>query len=775
MTVPTLAAAFDFTWTGSAAEVWTGFRAQAVEHLVVTDRSYVTPVTLTRGVHYTARIDAGSGTAWVAIIPGAMPAQPRAIRVLRVTPSTQVATFANYAPFDAAALETLFDDNALRDQELDRGATEALGRLDALEPRADALEDRADAIEREAVRGQPGEVMQRLPAAAARAGQAFVFDGAGQPATGSRPIAPYDLTTIANHARTLIAGDVAALTLPAATMTLEIIGYHAAFDGGGGVWRRLAGPEAGALRSLDRFTAAGAIDATNGGYWGLLADPIDIRQLGGHAGLADIAPVINAALTRAAAIAASAVVVPNVTYTQTTLIYMVSGVELRGAGPLSKIVATTIPYLAGTVAAPYAQGNAQVLAFNVDDWAIRNIGFDNKDDPFLEGGTRCIAAIECSFFQVTGCRFWTLGAATACLASTDYLISRNKAWSYRYAPTGDSLHDGMYDQWWGCARFEVSDNYANGNGDGYGVGRFGVMVTGTTSFDNIAAACTDFKILRNRITNMKEGMWINGRTGVNSDFEIVGNVIDNCTQYRGIDVSDSTRFKVSGNRIRAAKYNGILIYNETGWGTAGCSDFEVSNNEILDCNTSLNTGFNGIGILIRDNAVNGIVSDNLVRGANHTYPVGIQHATSSAVSISGRGHRAGTSGRVFNLSTGNLSFLQNDIDGVALYTPSIASVANVGSATASRCNALRLGDWVHVTGQVVVTPSVANVQTKLGIALPYASALTDARQLYGSATDGFGNTAVLTGDITNDRAELQFQINGTAAYIWRFSFVYQLL
>jgi hypothetical protein len=84
--------------------------------------------------------------------------------------------------------------------------------------------------------------------------------------------------------------DAEAATILAAAQTLRTSGYTTAGDGGHGLYKRMAAApsdptNAGYLRSVDRYTSAGATDATHGGYWQLVPEGgiVRIEQFGGVA------------------------------------------------------------------------------------------------------------------------------------------------------------------------------------------------------------------------------------------------------------------------------------------------------------------------------------------------------------------------------------------------------------------------------------------------------------------------------------------------------------
>jgi hypothetical protein len=83
---------------------------------------------------------------------------------------------------------------------------------------------------------------------------------------------------------------MASATIEASLTFAYTAGYTTAGDGGGGLYKRLAtAPSSPShpryVRSVDRYTLAGATDATNGGYWELVPENgvVNIQQLGGVA------------------------------------------------------------------------------------------------------------------------------------------------------------------------------------------------------------------------------------------------------------------------------------------------------------------------------------------------------------------------------------------------------------------------------------------------------------------------------------------------------------
>lgn len=102
------------------------------------------------------------------------------------------------------------------------------------------------------------------------------------------------------------------------------------------------------------------------------------------------------------------------------------------------------------------------------------------------------------------------------------------------------------------------------------------------------------------------------------------------------------------------------------------------------------------------------------------------------------------------------------------YTPTLTNVANLDSSVAYVMQWMRIGNTVTVGGKIDVNPTAAGL-VQLGISLPVASDFTGNFQCGGAAASPgvAGQSAAITGDITNNRAEMQFiavDLNNRAMY-----------
>lgn len=91
-----------------------------------------------------------------------------------------------------------------------------------------------------------------------------------------------------------------------------------------------------------------------------------------------------------------------------------------------------------------------------------------------------------------------------------------------------------------------------------------------------------------------------------------------------------------------------------------------------------------------------------------------------------------------------------------VYTPTLFNVANISASSASTFNYIRVGDRVHVFGEVDIDPTTTLTLTQLGISLPpISSAVNNTFDIAGTSADDLGTSARITGDVPNGRAELR--------------------
>lgn len=114
------------------------------------------------------------------------------------------------------------------------------------------------------------------------------------------------------------------------------------------------------------------------------------------------------------------------------------------------------------------------------------------------------------------------------------------------------------------------------------------------------------------------------------------------------------------------------------------------------------------------------------------------------------------------------------------YTPSYTNVSNTTAGTPGLCQWTRVGNVVTVSGRINLTVTNANASTNVGLSLPIASNFTNSNQCNGTFISALVTTAInggtITGDSTNDRADILFRSGATTgAQNFSFTFQYEIL
>jgi hypothetical protein len=110
-----------------------------------------------------------------------------------------------------------------------------------------------------------------------------------------------------------------------------------------------------------------------------------------------------------------------------------------------------------------------------------------------------------------------------------------------------------------------------------------------------------------------------------------------------------------------------------------------------------------------------------------------------------------------------------------LYTPTLNYVTNIATATPYRCQWLRVGNVVHVSGKVSITPAVGAVASELGMSLPIASTFSGSGDCSGAATSELnGPFSAIYADVANSRAAFKFFSSGSSVTVYTFTFTYYL-
>lgn len=112
------------------------------------------------------------------------------------------------------------------------------------------------------------------------------------------------------------------------------------------------------------------------------------------------------------------------------------------------------------------------------------------------------------------------------------------------------------------------------------------------------------------------------------------------------------------------------------------------------------------------------------------------------------------------------------------YTPTLTNTTNVAASTSYLAKYIRVGDIVFVAGRLNIDPTAAApTLTTLGVSLPIASDLTNSEQcsgVYARLNDATGG-GVVTGDTTNNRANITFFASNAGNNTGGYAFAYQVL
>lgn len=112
------------------------------------------------------------------------------------------------------------------------------------------------------------------------------------------------------------------------------------------------------------------------------------------------------------------------------------------------------------------------------------------------------------------------------------------------------------------------------------------------------------------------------------------------------------------------------------------------------------------------------------------------------------------------------------------YTPTITNVSHLASSTAFACQWIRVGNVVHVSGNVTLAGDSNSTLTEARMSLPISSALTANNNLGGAGAEilaAAGLSMAICARATSDDADLFFTPLDTSSHTFAFSFTYVVL
>lgn len=135
-------------------------------------------------------------------------------------------------------------------------------------------------------------------------------------------------------------------------------------------------------------------------------------------------------------------------------------------------------------------------------------------------------------------------------------------------------------------------------------------------------------------------------------------------------------------------------------------------------------------------------------------------------------------GSALHNNAGAVTGTTNQYVGSGTYTPTLTNVLSINASTAYKCQWMRVGNVVTVSGRVDMTPNGPTMASgiQLGISLPIASnfsASEDCGGAIGIAQDTSWAMSV-RGDATNDRAEIAGVPNSSNNRAYYFTFTYEV-
>jgi hypothetical protein len=109
------------------------------------------------------------------------------------------------------------------------------------------------------------------------------------------------------------------------------------------------------------------------------------------------------------------------------------------------------------------------------------------------------------------------------------------------------------------------------------------------------------------------------------------------------------------------------------------------------------------------------------------------------------------------------------------YTPTLTNSTNITSTTAYKCQYMRVGNVVTVSGRVVINPTTANLLTEMLMTLPVTASLVDNEELGGvfaSSSGATGNSGNIRAATSTDTAQFQILPDSNVARTYYFTFTY---
>jgi len=154
----------------------------------------------------------------------------------------------------------------------------------------------------------------------------------------------------------------------------------------------------------------------------------------------------------------------------------------------------------------------------------------------------------------------------------------------------------------------------------------------------------------------------------------------------------------------------------------------------------------------------------------------ITGSTSGSVKTSATGQLYGTA---IHNNSASVTGTVNQYIASGTYTPTVTSISNCSATSGNKCQYMRVGNIVTVSGSVNLTiTSGGAASTEVGVSLPIASDISVQSDLGGAFTVNRATTSgaeQCSGDTANNWASLSFLSSSTGLGRIYFTFTYEVL
>ncbi len=333
-------------------------------------------------------------------------------------------------------------------------------------------------------------------------------------------------------------------------------------------------------------------------------------------------------------------------YIQNTLL-LPSKSTLAGMGRCSRVIAK--PGVSSPVWGGVPGGTAGA-AMMVDNATIPggNTGIVLRDLE-LDGSAYTSYGHLAAFYAVDGAEVRrvsfvggsnvNVGDGVAFVASKNYLVAENSC---------SKVKTACYDNWDGVSAFRIVGNTIDGDP---ATSSYGILVNGLSTAAT-AATSRDGVVANNIVAGVAQGVFVGGlrsgaQVGKVENIAVTGNSLDAIT-YHGIRFSDGEHLTASGNTVKSAGWNCLLVGAE-GPGSSPTRYMTITGNTFNNCGGG---GSTYSAMSFYNGASDIAASGNAVSGSTHDYAVKTDSTTAN-ISVAVGPLEAGTTGLASILGASN--------------------------------------------------------------------------------------------------------------------------